>query len=661
MTKAVEDTLILTIDDEQMVRESIKNFLEDYGYKVIDAENGKIGLELLSLKKPDLVLCDLRMPEVDGLEVLAKVKEISPDTPVIVVSGTGVIGDVVQALRRGAFNYILKPIMDMTMLLHAVQNALIQASLKKENIVYQKHLEEQIESRTKELRKTKRYLQNIYDSIPSAMIIIDKEGNIDSINDNASKLINLSHKQATGKKFWQTSQFLLKLKEKYQNVFISKKELKFSREVMTIGNDHYYKDISIFPLIGQDSQGAVIRIDDVTDLEEKDAQLRQAQKMETVGNLAGGLAHDFNNVLSAITGSISLLKFDFDVKQNKKLMSHVSMIETATIRATDMVSQLLTLSRKHEMSFASVDINLSAKHILKICRNTFDKSIETVLKPSAGTAMVKADPTQIEQVILNLCVNASHALTIMKGKNETQGGKIFIVINKITADHSFCNANPKAVKNKEYWHLQVKDNGVGMDSKTISKIFDPFFTTKEEGVGTGLGLSMVYNIILQHEGLINVQSEIGIGTSFNIYLPKIEDEQKINSQNDDLKDSINKGSGLILVVDDEAMLRKVAKLMLTKCGYEVILAENGIKAIELFKEKHKEIKAVLLDMSMPKMSGKETFIEMKKIDKNVKIIMSSGLKQDKRLIEVMNMGADGFLQKPYTFKDLTDTVQEIIS
>ena len=661
MPKAVENTLILTIDDEQMVRESIKNFLEDYGYEVIDAENGKIGLELLTSRKPDLVLCDLRMPEIDGLEVLARVKEVSPDTPVIVVSGTGVIGDVVQALRRGAFNYILKPIMDMTVLLHAVQNALIQANLKEENIVYQKHLEEQIEARTKELRKTQRYLQNIYDSIPSAMIIIDKDGNIDNINDNASKLINLTHEQTAGKKFWQTSQFLLKLKENYQNVFKSKKELKFSREVIKTGNSYHYKDISIFPLIGQDSEGAVIRIDDVTDLEEKDAQLRQAQKMETVGNLAGGLAHDFNNVLSAITGSVSLLKFDSNIRQNKKLMNHVDMIETAAMRAADMVSQLLTLSRKHEMSFASVDINLSAKHILKICRNTFDKSIETILKPSAGTAMVKADPTQIEQVLLNLCINASHALTIMKNGNEIQGGKIVISIKEKIADHLFCNTNSKAIKNNEYWQLQVKDNGIGMDSKTISKIFDPFFTTKEEGVGTGLGLSMVYNIILQHEGFINVQSEVGSGTYFNIYLPKINEKQKTNSKNDAFKNNINMGSGLILVVDDEEMLREVAKLMLTKCGYEVILAENGAEAIEIFKERQQEIKAILLDMSMPKMSGKEAFIEIKKINKNAKIIMNSGLKQDKRLIEVMNMGADGFIQKPYTFENLANKIKEITS
>ncbi len=402
-------------------------------------------------------------------------------------------------------------------------------------------------------------------------------------------------------------------------------------------------------------------IRDITEQKKTEEQLLQAQKMETVGTLAGGLAHDFNNVLAGIIGTLSLIKNrlqrDGAIKTDK-LENYLDIMQEAGDQASILVKQLLTLSRKQDLYFTPVDLNSTIKHVIEICKSSFDKSI--ILNPIYlnSTATVNADSTQLEQVLLNICVNSAHAMTIMKKENEKWGGKLTVSIESIEADKYFCNTFPESRTGK-YWLLSVKDNGIGMDKKTLDRMFNPFFSTKDKGAGTGLGLSMVYNIIKQHSGFVDVYSGIGIGSTFNIYLPI--SEQKLEIEKDKKKKIITPiGEGLILVVDDEKLLRKVVKDILEDCGYSVILAENGKIGVDLFRKRYKEIKAVILDMSMPEMSGEEAFIKMKEIDPDVRVLLASGFKQDDRVKKIISLGVNGFIQKPYTFDKLLKKLGETI-
>ncbi|MCG8572124.1 MAG: response regulator, partial [Spirochaetes bacterium] len=511
----------------------------------------------------------------------------------------------------------------------------------------------------KELKKTKKYLSSIINSIKSVLITINKEKQIIQFNEAAEIFTNFKIKDAIGKEIWPIVPDLYHYRESIEEIMVTKIPKEYPRVKFKNKSKQYYS-LFLYPLLADQINGLVIRIDDITNLEKKDEQLRQAQKMETVGNLAGGLAHDFNNVLGGITGSLSLL--NFKIYKEKKveldfLKQNLDTISKSTDRATSMVQQLLSLSRKQNLTLVPVDLNQSIKNVMKICSNSFDKRIE--LNPVYNElALVKADPVQLEQVFLNLCINASHAMTIMRPKNQQPGGKLNISIESIFADEFFLSINPSAEK-KAYWEIQIKDNGIGMSKQTIEQIFEPFYTTKEKGIGTGLGLSMVYNIIKNHNGIINVYSEIDVGTSFSIYLPLLDNLELVEEQHETL--DIIKGEGLILVADDEPIMRQIAQSILVECGYDVILANDGEECVNLYMKHHQKIKAILLDMLMPKMSGKEVYLEIKKINPQVNVLLASGFKRDEKVNNILNHGIKGFIKKPYTMEKLSRSIYNIIN
>jgi len=295
--------------------------------------------------------------------------------------------------------------------------------------------------------------------------------------------------------------------------------------------------------------------------------------------------------------------------------------------------------------------------VVKLGKNTFDKRVEITAHYIDGEASVLADPTQIEQVLLNLCVNAAHAMTIMRQEGEAQGGKLNLNIEKIHAGIHFLQYQ-QDVKPGEYWHISISDTGIGIPKEALEKIFNPFYTTKKKGVGTGLGLAMVNNIIKQHKGFIQVYSEVGYGTNFNLYLPVHKGDSDSFATAKEVY--IYTGEGVILVVDDDKVIRRSTKAMLETCGYQVILAHDGVEGVEVLKKRHKEIDLVILDMVMPKLSGNETFIKMKKIQKDVKVLLNSGFRRDNHVEDALRRGAKGFLKKPYTLEKLSEYVYKIL-
>ena len=575
------------------------------------------------------------------------------------------------------YTYIFKPLEQFIIWIRhwdsdsQQQNNSIRYKTKEINILQQEFSQkasqillyiDQLQSSSAEMKRMKQYLKNIIDSMPSMLISINEQGIIQEWNEAAVKYYGVQATEAIGKNLWDILPYFQKYKEICQNSLDEKKSVDLKRELLKNGVEKYM-NISIFPLVQNGVKDLAFRLDDITQLEKTEQILRQSQKMETIGSLAGGIAHDFNNILGGIVGTLSMLKLKSQKAETleslkETCLTYAKTMEEASKRATEMVSHLLTLSRKQEPNLSCFDLNEALQHIEQICKNTFDKSIEMRFKPYPDECLINADINQIEQVLLNICINANHAMTFMRQANEPQGGILNVQINKIESDKHFVKNHPEAESDTTYWIVSISDTGVGMDSKLMSKIFDPFFTTKDKEKGTGLGLSMVYNIVKLHNGFIDVYSEFGHGTTFNVYLPVTE--TKMIFKKEDSESDIICGSGLILVIDDEFLIRQTYKDMLTECGYNVMLAEDGFQGVDLYIEHKNQISLVILDMAMPKKSGIETYKELKIINPDIKVLMASGFRQDERVIQSLQMGVNRFLQKPFTVNTLSQNIDIIL-
>lgn len=520
---------------------------------------------------------------------------------------------------------------------------------------------EQIRSHRNDLVSARAYLGNIINSLPSILIAVDAGGEVKLWNRGAEAFTGIPAEKAESSNIYE----LLPLMENYRNSFnktiTSKSVTELRQRALSVTGEKRDLRVSVYPFSREETDIAVIRMDDITDELKKDAQLLQAQKMEIVGTLAGGLAHDFNNVLAGIIGTVSLMKFHAERGTESGLEDkYLAIIESSARRAADIVDQLLALSRKNEPSMQPFDLNRSLENVMMICRNSLDKSIEIVPEYYPGQAIVNGSASQIEQVILNLCVNAAHAMTIMRDDGDPPGGRLMTSISRVTSDHSLCSVHPAAVEGRDYQVVTISDTGVGMTAEHQDKIFDPFFTTKPKDKGSGLGLLMVYNIVKAHGGFIDLFSEPGRGTTFTVYLPAASGDTD-EFKPDTADTGILEGSGSILVIDDELTVAETARGILEQCGYTVYTALDGTEGIRFFSENRSSLDLVILDMSMPKMSGKDVFIELRKIDSGVPVLLSSGFRQDQMVQETIKLGVDDFIQKPYSLYELAVKVKNVLS
>jgi PAS domain S-box-containing protein len=428
---------------------------------------------------------------------------------------------------------------------------------------------------------------------------------------------------------------------------------KLFHHAQTVNVLHQRSDGSTFPvevrlgilqLDGNESVLALVR--DMSDRQQLEAQLIEAQKLEAVGQLAGGIAHDFNNILQAIIGYSEIILNSTADKTVHELLDEV--IGSAN-RATVLIRQLLAFSRKQMLELENIDLNDTVDDMAKMLRRVIGENIALTIKTYTDLPLVKADQGQMEQILMNLCVNARDAMPT--------GGTIDIKLNEIELDDQFCSEHAWARPGK-YVQLSIRDTGTGMDASTLKHVFEPFFTTKRSDQGTGLGLATVYGIIRQHRGFVDVYSELGHGTVFRIYFPIVAGEKQM--QVAQKVAAPQNGSETILLAEDDGTIRKLAKLILESAGYKIIAAEDGEIALDLFSQKKEEIHMLMLDIVMPNKGGIEVFKDIRDQGATLPVLFSSGYSFDNIDDDIFSNGEQSIIQKPYARAALLTKIREVL-
>jgi len=377
-------------------------------------------------------------------------------------------------------------------------------------------------------------------------------------------------------------------------------------------------------------------------------QVRQAQKFEAIGQLAGGIAHDFNNMIGAILGWAELGMDETDA--DARLHRHFDKVRHQAIRAAALTRQLLAFARRQILEPRDINLNQDVTETLSLLEKVLGSNIEIKTNLTANLPVIRADPTQIEQVIMNLCINARDAMP--------EGGQLFIETGEVVLDEQQLAAQEHA-KPGRYAMLAVTDTGTGMDAGTLDRIFEPFFTTKDIGKGTGLGLATVYGIVRQHGGFLHVYSELNVGTTFRMYLPLTVTAGKIEDLSEDVQ-PVRGGSELILIAEDHEGLRDLARETLEGLGYSVITANDGEAAVREFENHCDQIDLLLFDVVLPKMNGPKAYASISRLKPDIPVIFATGYSADISLLQEAQHQGLMVLQKPYDPRDLARRIRDTL-
>lgn len=512
------------------------------------------------------------------------------------------------------------------------------------------------------LVQSKERYRAILESIGEGYFEVDLQGNILFFNEALSAILGYPRKELYGLNYRELSppKTAQRLKETFNRMHRTGKPARLSDyRIYTASGAEKTLEISAYPMEGyggniEGFRGVVRDVTERRRIEEEKAQLehqlRQAQRLEAVGTLAAGVAHEFNNLLQGVYGSIQLLLFK--KSSGDPECKHLHNIEKLVERGKEVVSGLLTFSRKQQLKFEAVDANKIVEETLSFLRNTLPKSVSLRLDLSRDTPYILADPIQLEQILVNLINNAEHALA------SAHGGEITIATRSYTRRPN--DLYPDLAPGS-YFRLAVRDNGPGMTKEQLDHIFDPFYTTKEPGEGTGLGLSTIYNIVKGHNGHIQCSSQPGEGTEFIIDLPALQLGADASAGPEEPRSaaSLCRGRETVLLVEDETAIREFLHELLQSCGYKVLLAASGEEALTLEAEYEKAIDLILLDLGMPGMSGEQFLKERPQVEGR-KIILISGYDANRINKALTEFHIDGAVRKPFHLESFLATIRNVL-
>ncbi|MBW2572837.1 MAG: response regulator [Deltaproteobacteria bacterium] len=643
---------MLVVDDEQGIRITLKEFLKEDGYEVHVAENADAAIKLLRQIEFDVVVSDIILPRVTGVDLLKAIREVAPYVKVIMMTGEPTVETAAESLRSGAFDYLFKPI-SKDVVLKIVRNALNiktleedKRRLEEENRRYQENLEHLVGERTKALRDSENRLRTILDSIPVGVVTIDMETHkITDVNPFAARLLALPKEQIIGSRCYR---FICPSEEGACPVTDQGERIENSESVLVLENGDkipILRTVSRF-MLGK-REYLLESFIDLADRKKLETQLQQAQKMEAIGTLAGGVAHDFNNLLTSILGNseLALAKIDLD----DPLHEEIEEIKNAGQRAAALTRQLLIFSRKQIIQPRILNLNEIISDIKKMLVRMIEEHIELKMNYAPDLQSVNIDPTQIEQVVFNLAANARDAMP--------SGGTLTIETENLELNEKHFQRPLIDKEPGPYIKLSIRDNGVGMDEETQTHIFEPFFTTKEIGKGTGLGMSTVYGIVKQNGGFIQVDSEKGRGTTFEIYLPAVEGSTEPKTMP---SHEVSPGSESVLVVEDDHSLRKLVCNILEKYGYQVQEAPNGEEALKVIAENEKPIHLLVTDVIMPGMGGRMLAERLQSQQPDIKVLFMSGYMDQTISHQDLSAAELNFIEKPFSPQKLANKIREIL-
>ncbi|HUG52231.1 MAG TPA: response regulator [Vicinamibacteria bacterium] len=694
---------ILVAEDSPTQAEHVRFVLEEAGYSVDQARNGREALEKIQADPPDLILSDVVMPEMDGFALCQAVKASAPTSriPVVLLTTRSTPMDIIFGLERGADNFITKPFeaehllarlarifenlahrrrgglemevsvrvggreivinadkQQMIELLFSTSEELSAANRSLEEAhdalaEQARGLEHTVEERTRDLREAETRYRSLVEHVPAVIVTapFDEPGHITYASPQIEALVGYTPEEVVSDASWfarvlhpddreRVLSEAARLREPGQRMAAEFRLLARDRRTVwvtaSVGTMETQKGSP--PLV----QGFFV---DITERKLTEEQLRQAQKMEAIGQLAGGVAHDFNNLLGVIEGYAGLLAKDFgaDARAGRRLEE----IRKATERAAALTRQLLAFSRKQVLQPVIVDLNAVLAGMEGMLRRLITADIEVVTAYPEGLGFVRADPSQLEQVILNFVVNARDA---MPG-----GGRLVLETANAELDEEYARTHPEAPPG-HYVMLAVTDTGTGMDRATLARVFEPFFTTKEEGKGTGLGLATVYGIVKQSGGHVAVYSEPGTGTTFRVYLPRVKAAAATSAPPASPAGSLE-GTETILLAEDAPSLRTMIAEVLGESGYSVLDCGTVEDAISLARSHPHAIHLLLTDVVMPGMSGRDLAAAVEQVRPGIKVVYMSGYTH-----EALGRGGKvepgmHFLQKPFTSSGLLGKVR----
>ena len=655
-------TKILAIDDKQDNLTTLSAVLKNLipGCTVITAQSGAKGIEKARKELPDTILLDIKMPRIDGFEVCKRLKSDDKTRHIPIIMLTAARTDTksrIKGLDLGADAFLSKPIDEVE--LTAQINVMLR--IKKAEDILRKEkdlLEDAVQERTKQLSESETRFRLLYERAPSPYHALNEDGNLMEVNEAWLNMLGYSREEVIGRWFgdFLDPQYVDYFKRNFTHFKAS--DGVGGIEIEMVRKDGSCVTVEFNGNIGYDKNGKFKQthciFQNITERkraeEEKkklEKQLHHAQKLEAIGTLAGGIAHDFNNILAGIMGYTEMALHQFSKRVTG--YEYLHRVLDATYRAKDLVKQILAFSRQVEQERKPVQIALIIKEAIKLLRASLPSTIELRQNIEAASCTVLADPTRIHQVLINLCTNAAHAM-------REKGGVLEVILAEVDIDADTAARHPE-LKVGPYLRLSVSDTGHGMAGETMDRIFDPYFTTKEKGKGTGLGLAVVHGIIKSLGGTITVDSEPGKGTTFQVFLHRIETRIKPHVET---AVPLPRGHECILLVDDEEHLADMWLRMLEHLGYEVVAKTSGIKALEIFRSQPDKFDIVITDQTMPKMTGVDLAKELMHIRSNIPIILCSGFSEAITPEKAKAMGIREFVMKPMVMREMAETIRRVV-
>ncbi|MFH0782764.1 MAG: response regulator [Pseudomonadota bacterium] len=659
---------IMVVDDNPENVHILINNLQTQ-YEIICADSGESALErTLSDNPPDLILLDIMMPGMDGFEVCSRLKANADtwDIPVIFVSALGLEVDETKGLNLGAVDFITKPFSI------PIVDARIKAALRLKEEMDQrilltrkleglnKDLEDRIKEKTAALRQvhedlkiSERKYRSIYENAIEGIFQTTPQGKFIAVSLSFAKILGYESPQELVATITNVAhQIYARLQDRDTFIYVLKQKGEisgFETQFKKKNGDIIWVMISAKEIRDKSGelsyfQGFAI---DITQQKRLEGQLRQVQKMESIGTLAGGIAHDFNNILSAITGFTELALSR--LPDNPTIEQYLKKVLQSGYRARDLVQRILSFSRTSEQGLKPLSTLPILKEVMKLLRATIPTTIQIYEHWEAQNDRICGNPTQIHQVLMNLCTNASHAM-------KEKGGTLEVFLNDVniptqtTVGHFF-------LKSGDYLKLTVRDTGKGIPIKEMEKIFDPYFTTKSKGEGTGLGLSIVHGIVKDLGGAVEVSSTVDQGTTFELFFPVTK--EGLATKTDDSK-PVLKGSGTILLVDDEADLVDAYGELMSSLGYSVQGVTSSRKALEIFRANPEGFDMVFTDHTMPYMTGVQMAVELLKIQPDLPIILYSGYSEDITTEMVKAKGIRYMMAKPLIKNEVAKVLHDCL-